>query len=93
MPMFVTTKGYVEKVGVFPLYVHAIVTWEQVVRLETVEKVISPVGMVVVIWAKVRQEGNKEKPKKYLCGPSASLVDRRLMCRLRWNDEGPTWWT
>jgi len=62
VPMFVTTKGYVEVEGVVPLYVHSIVTSEQVTRFGTVKKAICPVW-VVVIWTQVRQEAEKEKQK------------------------------
>lgn len=60
MPMFVMTKGYVEMVGVVPVYVHLIITCEQVVRLGTVEKTIPA---VVDICAKVRRGGSKGKLK------------------------------
>lgn len=59
-----------------PEYDHSIVAWEQVVRSGTVEKTISSVGVVVVIWAKVREEeGGKEKAKIYLGNETVSLVE------------------
>lgn len=59
-----------------PEYDHSIVAWEHVVRSGTVEKTISSVDVVVVIWAKVREEeGGKEKAKIDLGNETVSLVE------------------
>jgi hypothetical protein len=77
--------------AVIPKYAHPIVTSEQVVRFETVEKTISSGGMVVDICTKVRREGSEEKAENYLDGKALPSGISGRCDRFRRGDNSPTW--